>query len=237
MRIQRTILLGALGCISLAPVLARADEAADKQAEIQRKKDEAKKKAEAKAEEKKKAADKAAADKAAADKAAADKAAADKVGAGGTTGAGGAAATASAGATATASGGTGGTASTSSGGAAGAGGKAAGGAAAKADEKDAALPAGDIATLRKDRPERRKASVERLRRRWGSLLAEARGAEDLKQHSRRVAFLQRARIVAEAKKDKKSVELVDELLTKEDQRHSTAMNALREGALGGGTIK
>jgi bacterioferritin (cytochrome b1) len=91
--------------------------------------------------------------------------------------------------------------------------------------------------LRKDRTERRKASVERLRRRWGSVLADPKGAEDLKQHSRRVAFLQRARIVAESKKDKASVELVDQLLTKEDERHSTAMNALREGALSAGTNK
>jgi hypothetical protein len=229
---------------------AKADEAADRKAEIQRKKDEARKKAQADkaaadkaaaaakaaadkaAVDAKAAADKAAvdakaaADKAAADaKAAADKAAADaKAGSGGTTGTGGA--------TSTASGG--------KGGATGAGGKGAGGAAStstKVEEKDAPLPASDIETLRKDRPERRKSTVERLRRRWGSLLANDKGAADLKLHSRRVAFLQRTRLVAEAKKDKKTVELVDELLTQEDDRHSKAMNSLREGALSVGAGK
>ena len=50
----------ALGLSVLAPTVVRADEAADKKAEIVRKKEEARKKAE----EKKAAADKAAADKA-----------------------------------------------------------------------------------------------------------------------------------------------------------------------------
>ena len=209
----------------VVPALAVADEAADRKAEIDRMKAEARKRAEekaaaTKAAADKAAADKAAADKAAADKAAADKAAADKAGSGGVTGAGGATG---------AAGGAGGKAS------GGASNKGAGGASSsttKVEEKDAPLPAGDIETLRKDRPDRRKATVERLRRRWGSVLADANGAADLKLHSRRVAFLQRIRVIAEAKKDKKSVEAVDELLTAEDERHSKAMNALREGALG-----
>jgi hypothetical protein len=100
-----------------------------------------------------------------------------------------------------------------------------------ADEKDAPLPSADIAALRQDRGERRRSSVERLRRRWGSVLAQDQGAAELKNHSRRVAFLQRIRIVADKKKDTKTVEQVDELITAEDQRHSRAMNALREGAL------
>jgi hypothetical protein len=41
--------------------------------------------------------------------------------------------------------------------------------------------------------------------------------------------------VADSKKDLKTVEAVDELLTKEDERHASAMNALREGALPAGT--
>jgi hypothetical protein len=210
----------------VVPASAFADEAADaaRKAEIARKKEEARKRAE----EKKAAADKAAADaKTAADKAAADaKAAADKAAADAKAAAGGAT-------------GTGGATSSAAGG--GAGGKASGGAPSKGtggatsttkvEEKDPPLPVGDIETLRKDRPDRRKTTVERLRRRWGSILANATGAADLKQHSRRVAFLQRIRVVAEAKKDKKTVEAVDELLTAEDDRHSKAMNALREGAL------
>ena len=224
----------------LLPATVRADDVADRKAEIARKKEEARKKAADKAAadkvaaEKaaadKVAADKAAADKAAADKAAADKAAADKAAADKAAASGGGA-TGTGGATSTASGGTGGKASS------GAGGKAASSTTTKVEEKDPPLPAGDIETLRKDRPERRKATVERLRRRWGSVLANATGAADLKQHSRRVAFLQRIRVVAEAKKDKKSIEAVDELLTLEDDRHSKAMNALREGALSAGAGK
>jgi membrane protein involved in colicin uptake len=95
------------------------------------------------------------------------------------------------------------------------------------------LPAAPIETLRKDRPDRRKVAVDRLRRRWGSLIADAKAAEDLKLHARRVAHLQRIRAVATAKKDKKTVETVDELLTKEDERHAKTMNSLREGALPG----
>jgi hypothetical protein len=114
---------------------------------------------------------------------------------------------------------------------------------AEADAKKAAeevkkaeatpLPAAPIDALRKDRPDRRKVAVERLRRRWGSLMSDAKATEDLKLHARRVAHLQRIRTIATAKKDKKTVEAVDELLTKEDERHSKTMNSLREGALPG----
>jgi hypothetical protein len=204
------------------PRVVLADAASDRRAELEKKKEEARKKAE-------------------------ERRARDAAAAGGKTGAGGSgsggASAASAGATskggaggasATATGGT--TAKGGAGGAGGTGGKASvGGASAKAEEKDAPLPAVDIETLRKDRPERRKATVERLRRRWGSLLASPAGTADLKTHARRVAFLQRVRLVADSKKDAKTVEAVDELLTKEDERHASAMNALREGALPSGT--
>jgi hypothetical protein len=87
------------------------------------------------------------------------------------------------------------------------------------------------ATLRKDRGDRRKGTVARLKRRWGNVLAQENGAAELKNHSRRVALLQRIRIVADKKNDAQTVQSVDELLTQEDQRHANAMNALREGAL------
>lgn len=93
------------------------------------------------------------------------------------------------------------------------------------------MPSADIAALRQGRGDRRKDSVARLRRRWGGILAQTNGAAELKNHSRRVAFLQRIRIVADNKKDTKTIEAVDELLTQEDERHSNAMNSLREGAL------
>jgi hypothetical protein len=102
---------------------------------------------------------------------------------------------------------------------------------AVADEKDAPLPSADIAALRQARGERRKDTVARLRRRWGGLLAQEKGATELKNHSRRIALLQRVRIVADQKKDAKTVESVDELITEEDRRHANAMNALRDGAL------
>jgi hypothetical protein len=100
-----------------------------------------------------------------------------------------------------------------------------------ADEKDAPLPSADIDALRKDRGDRRKGTVARLKRRWGNLLAQENGTAELKNHSRRIALLQRIRIVADKKNDAQTVQLVDELITQEDQRHANAMNALREGAL------
>lgn len=213
-----------LGTVSLVPAVVRADAASDRRAEIERKKEEARKKAE----ELRKAREAAAA--------AGGKTGADGSGSGGASAASAGATSkgGAGGASATATGGAGGTAA--KGGAGGTGGKtSAGGATAKADDKDAPLPAVDIETLRKDRPERRKATVERLRKRWGGLLANPAGTADLKTHARRVAFLQRMRLVADSKKDVKTVEAVDELLTKEDERHASAMNALREGALPSGT--
>lgn len=217
-----------LGAVSLVPNVVRADAAADRKAELDRKKEEAKKKADERAKA----------------KAAAAAAAGGSTSTGGTASTSAGAASTAAGAATTASGGAGGTTSaaaggaagkTGSGGAAGAAGAVGkggtGGATSKADEKDAPLPAVDIETLRKDRTDRRRSTVERLRKRWGSLLANEKGTADLKQHARRVAFLQRIRLVAESKKDAKSVEAVDELLTQEDERHTKAMNSLREGAL------
>jgi hypothetical protein len=211
-----------IASVALAPNVVRADAAADRKAELDRKKEEARKKAEERAKA----------------KAAEAAATGGKTGTGGAGSGGASAATAGAtskgGASAAATGGAGGTAG--KGGAGGAGGKTgAGGATSKAEEKDAPLPAVDIETLRKDRPDRRKSTVERLRKRWGSLLANPAGTADLKTHARRVAFLQRVRLVADSKKDVKSVEAVDELLTQEDERHTSAMNALREGALPSGT--
>jgi hypothetical protein len=203
------------------PGAASADAASDRRAELERKREEARKRAE---ERKANAAGTAGSTGAGGTASSAAGAASAAAGAASKGGAGG---TASGGAASTASGGTAG-----KGGSAGAGGKGgAAGASSKADEKDAPLPAVNIEALRKDRPDRRKSTVDRLRKRWGSLLANEKGTADLKLHARRVAFLQRIRAVAESKKDAKSVEAVDELLTREDERHTKAMNSLREGAL------
>jgi hypothetical protein len=104
-----------------------------------------------------------------------------------------------------------------------------------AAERAESKPSVNIDELRKNRPERRKDSVGRLRRRWGQLLADEKGAAELRRHSFRIAALQRIRALADGKKDAKTVEACDELLTKEDERHFNAMNALREGALPGAT--
>ena len=103
--------------------------------------------------------------------------------------------------------------------------------AAEEQKAAEAKAAGPIEALRKDRPDRRKQSTDRLRRRWGAALTQPKAHDELKVHARRVALLQRIRATAQAKKDSKTVETVDELLTKEDERNSKAMNALREGAL------
>lgn len=210
-----------------APQAAVAQTAEERQAELQRKKEEARKKA-----EERKAA---AAAAAASGGTSSTNTTTGTAGTSTTTSAGGAATTASGGAA------TGGTASTAAkGGAGGSAGTAntagsAGKGGAAAVEKDPPLPSGDIEALRRDRPERRKATVERLRQRWGSVLTTDKGLADLKLHARRVAFLQRIRAVAETKKDAKTVEAVDVLLTQEDERHAKAMNSLREGALPSGT--
>jgi hypothetical protein len=90
----------------------------------------------------------------------------------------------------------------------------------------------DIETLRKDRGDRRKASVARSRQQWGALLKDERGTAELQRHSFLVAALQRIRAIAEGKKDSQTVETVSALLAKEDERHSKKMNALRAGAGG-----
>jgi len=102
-------------------------------------------------------------------------------------------------------------------------------------EREPVLDTVDIQQLRKDRGDRRKESVGRLRKRWGNLLADEKGAAELKRHSFRIAILQRIRAIATSKKDTKTIEAVDELLTKEDERHFKTMNSLREGALPGGS--
>ncbi len=141
-------------------------------------------------------------------------------GAGGASGTGGAAST-----TATAAGGRGG--------AGGAGGTGAGGASAtSAAPKPPVAISLDIEELKKTRPERRKAELDNLQARWGgTLLRDTRAAAELKLHAQRTAYLQRIRALATKANDSKTVQAVDILITKEDNRNADAMNALRSGAL------
>jgi hypothetical protein len=104
----------------------------------------------------------------------------------------------------------------------------------KKDEKDA--PAALI-QLRSTRDDRRKASIEKLRARWGVLTENDEAKRELERHARFVANLQRIRTIAEEKKKVKLIEKVDTLLTKEELRHASKMNKLREGAPVAGGVK
>jgi hypothetical protein len=99
--------------------------------------------------------------------------------------------------------------------------------AAPADDPNAPP---ELKELRSSRPDRRKATLEALKRRWGELTTNDRALEELKLHGSRVAYLQRIRVLAEKDKKQKLVVAVDELLTAEEKRHGNAMNALRGGA-------
>jgi hypothetical protein len=137
-------------------------------------------------------------------------------GTGGATGAGGAAGTGGAASTAAATGGTGGTSAASS---------------ASAAPKPPPIIGLDLEELKKTRPERRKSEVVNLQARWGNLLRNDKAAAELKLHAQRTAYLQRIRALAAKANDSKTVTAVDILITKEDNRNSDAMNALRSGAL------
>jgi hypothetical protein len=98
---------------------------------------------------------------------------------------------------------------------------------------DAAVPGEPppaLIAMRSTRDERRKATIAKLRTRWGALAENGNAKNELERHARFVANLQRIRALAEEKKKVKLIEKVDELLTKEDLRHSSNMNKLRDGA-------
>jgi len=108
------------------------------------------------------------------------------------------------------------------------------GKAAAKDDKGAAkeAPAAgtdeDLAKLRSSRPERRQASLQRLKERWGELVSTGAAKEELKLHGLRNAYLQRIRQLADKDKKTKRLEKIDRLLTLEEQRHSRVMNELRQ---------
>src|SRR5436190_21231229 len=219
MRKPLLLLLAALAITPPSPAFAQTPSAAD---QLKQKKEELKKKAEERR------------------KAAAEKRAADAA-----KGAGGAAATpaAAGGAPAAGAGGAAAKPTTAAGGAA-AKPAGAGGAAAKpttAVGGAAAIPpaAGDppeLVDLRTTRPARRLAELTLVKARWGTLLEQQPARDELRRHVRQLAFLQRARAVAEKDKQTKVVTQVDELLTAEETRHGKTMNGLR-GAAPAGAVK
>lgn len=93
-----------------------------------------------------------------------------------------------------------------------------------------------LAKLRDDAKDRRKAHREALKERWGDTLAKPNVREELRHHARRMAFLNRALILAETErkgKDKdKVVERIEKLIEKENERHTRAMERIKSGQPG-----
>lgn len=85
--------------------------------------------------------------------------------------------------------------------------------------------------LRENSGERGKQHRQELGKRWGSALAMPPAREELRQHARRMAFLNRAMVLAETEaKDKnkdKLLERISKLIDKENQRHERAMERFK----------
>jgi len=88
-----------------------------------------------------------------------------------------------------------------------------------------------LAKLHENAGERGKQHRQELSKRWGGALAAPAAREELKHHARRMAFLNRALVLAqtEAKdKDKdKLLERITKLIDKEDERHERAMERFK----------
>jgi hypothetical protein len=88
------------------------------------------------------------------------------------------------------------------------------GAGGKAEEKVTESKAeAALAELDRTRDERRRATVARLRARWGALLDSDAARQELKLHGERVARLARLRALAEEKKKLPLIETIDGLVT------------------------
>jgi hypothetical protein len=88
-----------------------------------------------------------------------------------------------------------------------------------------------LAKLRDTAGERGKQHRQELNKRWGGALAQPSALEELKHHARRMAWLNRAMVVAEtgaADKDRpKLTERISKLIDKENDRHERAMERLK----------
>lgn len=101
------------------------------------------------------------------------------------------------------------------------------------DIKDGKLKKEDLKAqldkLHQSAAERGKAHREDLLKRWGSALSAPSAQNELKLHARRMAFLDRALLVAQTdnkpNKDK-MLERISKLIDKENQRHESAMARL-----------
>jgi hypothetical protein len=88
-----------------------------------------------------------------------------------------------------------------------------------------------LAKLRESVGERGKEHRQALGKRWGSALALPAAREELKHHARRMAFLERAMVLAQTEaKDKekdKLIERITKLIDKEEERHERAMERFK----------
>jgi hypothetical protein len=85
---------------------------------------------------------------------------------------------------------------------------------------------GKLAQLQDTRSERRKEHRQELGKRWGSTLALPPARNELELHARRMAFLDRALVLAQGdtKPDKdKTIDRISKLIDKENARHDRAM--------------
>ncbi|HET9960667.1 MAG TPA: hypothetical protein VFQ61_39620 [Polyangiaceae bacterium] len=82
--------------------------------------------------------------------------------------------------------------------------------------------------LRRSRSDRRRSEVDRLRSRWGSLLMDERARSELKLHAERMARLRRMRSIAEQERNLDLVRRIDELMTREERRSQSSLEALRQ---------
>ena len=86
--------------------------------------------------------------------------------------------------------------------------------------------AAKLAQLNSTRDERRKEHREDVSKRWGATLAAPPARDELKLHARRMAWLNRALLLAQTdvKSDKpKTIERISKLIDKENERHDKAM--------------
>jgi len=86
-----------------------------------------------------------------------------------------------------------------------------------------------LAKLRESAGERGKQHRQELGKRWGGTLALPPVREELKNHARRMAFLNRALVIAEteAKDKNKLSERISKLIDKENARHDRAMERFK----------
>jgi hypothetical protein len=78
--------------------------------------------------------------------------------------------------------------------------------------------------------ERKKEHREELGKQWGATLAKAPAKDELKVHARRMAFLNRALVLAQSdtKPDKqKTIDRITQLIDKENARHDQAMTRIQ----------